>query len=120
MENAIVYRYITSLGSHLYSGNFNRIGTQPGYGGISNSSKGDAPGMLMWGLGFKGKYNKWSYKVQYMDFQYDEEPLGLDGTSTDDEVGQELDVRVAYTFSNHFTIANTFAAFDPGDGGMRG
>jgi hypothetical protein len=116
MENAIVYRYVTSLGTHLYSGNFNRIGSQAGYGGISNSSRGDAPGLLMWGLGFKGKYNKWSYKVQYMDFQYDEEPLGLDGTSTDDEVGQELDIRIAYTFSNHFTIANTFAAFDPGDG----
>ena len=27
MENAIVYRYLTSLGTHLYSGNFNRIGT---------------------------------------------------------------------------------------------
>ena len=116
MENAIVYRYITSLGSHLYSGNFNRIGTQPGYGGISNSSRGDAPGLLMWGVGFKGKYDKWSYKVQYMDFQYDEEPIGLDGTPTDDEVGQELDIRVAYAFSNHFTIANCFAAFDPGDG----
>jgi hypothetical protein len=116
MENAIVYRYVTSLGTHLYSGNFNRIGTQPGYGGISNSSRGDAPGLLMWGLGFKGKYEKWSYKVQYMDFSYDEEPIGLDGTSTDDEVGQEFDIRVAYAFSNHFTIANCFAAFDPGDG----
>jgi hypothetical protein len=115
MENSIVYRYVTSLGTHLYSGNFNRIGTQPGYGGISNSSRGDAPGLLMWGLGFKGKYDKWSYKVQYMDFQYDEEPIGLDGTSTDDEVGQELDIRVAYAFSNHFTIANCFAAFEPGD-----
>jgi hypothetical protein len=116
MENAIVYRLIPALGTHLYSGNFNVIGTQPGYGGISNSSKGDAPGMLMWGLGFKGKYGKWSYKVQYMDFQFDEEPIGWNGTRTDDEVGQEFDVRVAYAFSNHFTIANCFAAFDPGDG----
>ena len=116
MENAIVYRYLTSLGTHLYSGNFNRIGSQPGYGGISNSSRGDAPGLLMWGLGFKGKSGKWSYKVQYMDFSYDEEPMGLDGTSTDDEVGQEFDARVAYAFSKHFTIANCFAAFEPGDG----
>jgi len=30
-------------------------------------------------------------------------------------VGQELDVRVAYKFSKHFTIANCFAAFEPGD-----
>ena len=46
--------------------------------------------------------------------------LGLDAyghpKDVDDEVGQELDVRVAYTFSKHFTIANCFAAFDPGDG----
>jgi hypothetical protein len=116
MENAILYRAIPALGTNVYSGNFNQVGTQRGYGGISNSSKGDAPGLLMWGLGFKGKYEKWSYKVQYMDFQYDEEPLGLDGTRTDDEVGQEFDLRVAYAFSNHFTIANCFAAFDPGDG----
>jgi len=115
MENAIFYRTVLSLGTALYSGNFNIIGSDPGYGGIGNSSKGDAPGLLMWGLGFKGKYDKWSYKVQYLDFQFDEEPLGLDGTSTDDEVGQEFDVRVAYTFSKHFLIANTFAAFDPGD-----
>ena len=116
MENALVYRYIPNLGTHLYSGNFNVIGEKSGYGGIGNSSKGDAPGMLMWGLGFKGKYDKWSYKVQYMSFQFDEEPIGLDGvTRTDDEVGQEFDVRVAYTFSKHFTMANCFAAFDPGD-----
>jgi len=119
MENAIVYRLVPSLGTHLYSGNFNRIGTQPGYGGISNSSEGDAPGLLMWGLGFKGKYGKWSYKVQYMDFQFDEAPkIDAAGNpkNVDDEVGQEFDVRVAYAFSNHFTIANCFAAFEPGDG----
>jgi len=40
----------------------------------------------MWGLGFKGKYEKWSYKVQYMSFQFDEEPIGLDGvTRTDND-----------------------------------
>jgi hypothetical protein len=117
MENAIVYRMVPTLGTHLYSGNFNVIGGQAGYGGISNSSKGDAPGLLMWGLGFKGKYDKWSYQVQYMDFSFDEEPIGFDGvTRTDDEVGQEFDIRVAYAFSNHFTIANCFAAFDPGNG----
>jgi hypothetical protein len=116
MENAIVYRYIPTLKSHLYSGNFNVTGSQTGYGGIGNSSKGDAPGLVMWGLGFKGKYDKWSYKVQYMDFQFDEEPIGLDGvTRTDDEVGQEFDLRVAYAFSKHFTMANCFAAFVPGD-----
>jgi len=114
MENAIVYRWIPTLGTHLYSGNFNTIGQDTGYGGIGNSSKGDAPGMLMWGLGVKGKSGKWSYKVQYMDFSFDEEPDIL-YPGIDDEVGQEFDIRVAYTFSNHFSIANCFAAFEPGD-----
>jgi len=114
MENAIVYRYVPVLGTHLYSGNFNMTGSQTGYGGISNSSKGDAPGMLMWGLGFKGKFGKWSYKAQYMDFSFDEEPDIL-YPGVDDEIGQEFDLRVAYAFSKHFTIANCFAAFDPGD-----
>ena len=116
MENGFVYRSVPLLGSALYAGNFNGFGNQAGYGGDGNTETGDAPGLLMWGVGFKGKYDKWSYKVQYMDFQFDEEPIGLDGvTRTDDEVGQEFDVRVAYAFSKHFTIANCFAAFDPGD-----
>ncbi|MBW2643873.1 MAG: hypothetical protein JRC89_11025 [Deltaproteobacteria bacterium] len=114
MENAIVYRAISALGTSLYTGNFNMLGTQPGYGGIGNSSAGDAPGLLMWGVGFKGKYDKWSYKVQYMDFSFDEEPDQL-VAGVDDEVGQEFDVRVTYAFSNHFSISNCFAAFDPGD-----
>jgi hypothetical protein len=114
MENAIVYRYVPVLGTHLYSGNFNVVGSQAGYGGISNSSKGDAPGLLMWGLGVKGKYGNWSYQAQYMDFSFDEEPDAL-YPGVDDEVGQEFDLRVAYAFSKHFTIANCFAAFMPGD-----
>ncbi|MEA1969197.1 MAG: hypothetical protein U9N77_13400 [Thermodesulfobacteriota bacterium] len=111
MENAFVYRLLTSLGTHLYSGNFNMNGTQAGYGGISNSSKGDAPGLVMWGIGVKGKFmENWSYKAQYMNFEFDAAPDGID-----DEVGQEFDLRVQYTFSKHFSIANCFAAFDPGD-----
>ena len=119
MENAIVYRFVPTLGSFIYSGNFNMIGTAKGYGGTSNTSKGDAPGLLMWGLGFKGKYGKFSYKVQYMDFELDEAPkLDKAGNpkNVDDEWGQEFDLRVAYTFSKHFTLANCFSAFDPGDG----
>jgi hypothetical protein len=118
MENAIVYRYLTTLGTGLYSGNFNQFGTQTGYGGIGNGEHGDAPGLLMWGLGVKGKYGNWSYQAQYMDFSFDEEPkvdmLGA-AKNVDDEVGQEFDLRVAYDFSKHFTIANCFAAFIPGD-----
>ena len=118
MENAILYRAVPILRTGLYSGNFNATGTQKGYGGIGNTSKGDAPGLLMWGLGFKGKYEKWSYKIQYMSFEFDEEPkvdAAGNPKNVDDEVGQEFDLRVAYAFSNHFTIANCFAAFDPGD-----
>jgi hypothetical protein len=121
MENAIVYRGLrtpTGIGgswlSMLYSGNFNTIGTQNGYGGIGNLSRGDAPGLLMWGLGVKGKFGNWSYQAQYMDFSFDEEPDQL-VAGVDDEVGQEFDLRVAYAFSKHFTMANCFAAFDPGD-----
>lgn len=118
MENAIVYRMVPALGTHLYSGNFNTIGSQKGYGGIGNSSKGDAPGMLMWGLGVKGKIGKWSYKAQYMSFELDEEPQkNANGvfTDVDDEMGQEFDLRITYAFSNHFSISNCFAAFEPGD-----
>jgi len=121
MENSIVYRGLRSPGgigggwlSMLYSGTFNSLGTQNGYGGIGNLDKGDAPGLLMWGVGIKGKYGNWSYKAQYMDFSFDEEPDQI-VAGIDDEVGQEFDLRVAYTFSKHFTMANTFAAFDPGD-----
>jgi hypothetical protein len=114
MENAIVYRYVPVLKTHLYSGNFNVTGTQTGYGGISNSSKGDAPGLLMWGVGIKGKYGNWSYKAQYMDFSFDEEPDQI-VAGVDDEVGQEFDLRVTYGFSKHFSISNCFAAFEPGD-----
>ena len=110
MENGIVYRSVPHLGTALYAGNFNMIGDQTGYGGDSNTEMGDAPGLIMWGLGFKGTFGKWSYKVQYMDFSLDEEPEDLD-----DEMGQEFDLRVAYAFSKHFTIANCFAAFEPGD-----
>lgn len=111
MENAFVYRYLSSLGTHLYSGNFNMTGTQAGYGGISNSSKGDAPGLIMWGIGAKGNFcRNWSYKLQYMSFEFESEPDGVD-----DEVGQELDLRVQYKFSKHFKMANCIAVFDPGD-----
>jgi hypothetical protein len=114
MENGIVYRRLTVLGTQLYAGNFNGIGNQTGYGGDGNNEMGDAPGLIMWGLGVKGTFGKWSYKAQYMDFSFDEEPDHI-VAGIDDEVGQEFDLRVAYAFSKHFTIANCFAAFEPGD-----
>ena len=114
MENGFVYRSVAILGSALYAGNFNGIGNQRGYGGDGNTETGDAPGLIMWGLGAKGTFGKWSYKVQYMDFSFDEEPDHI-VAGIDDEVGQEFDLRVAYAFSKHFLVANCFAAFEPGD-----
>ncbi len=115
MENGFVYRSVAMLGSALYAGNFNGIGNQKGYGGDGNTETGDAPGLIMWGLGAKGTFGKWSYKVQYMDFSFDEEPDHI-VSGIDDEVGQEFDLRVTYAFSKHFSMSNCFAAFDPGDG----
>ena len=113
MENALIYRYIPSLGSHLYSNNFATLGTHQGYGGISNSSKGDGPGMIMYGAGAKGSINeKLSYKTQLMYFQLaEEDALGI----KDDEMGLEFDLQLTYKFSNHFSIGNVIAIFDPGD-----
>jgi hypothetical protein len=119
MENAIVYRYFSSLGTHLYSNNFNRIGTGgSGYGGISNSSTGDAPGMLMFGLGAKGVLSdRLSYKTQLMYFSYAEEDnvATVDGTTSDDEVGIEFDLQLTYKFNKHFSVGNVLAVFMPGD-----
>lgn len=121
MENAFVYRYNPALGTHLYSNNFNMLGTVPGYGGISNSSKSDAPGMIMLGIGARGALSeKLSYKAQAMYFQFAEESnltnVVNPGRDVDDEVGLELDLQITYQFNNHFSIGNVIAAFIPGDG----
>ncbi len=121
MENAFVYRYVPALGSHLYSNNFNTLGSSPGYGGISNSSKGDAPGMYMLGAGAKGSLGeKLSYKTQIMYFAFAEEDgledLGYGNGDVDDEVGYEFDLRLTYKFNNHFSLGNVLSVFVPGDG----
>lgn len=121
MENAIIYRYLTALGTHLYSNNFNTLGSASGYGGISNSSKADAPGMIMIGAGSKGALSdQLSYKAMIMYFMFESEdnlPNVVDpGTSVDDEVGLEIDFQLTYTFNKHFSLGNVLAVFVPGDG----
>ncbi len=113
MENALIYRFVPALGTHLYSNNFNTLGSTQGYGGISNSSRGNAPGMIMYGGGSKGQINEnLSYKVQVMYFTLaEEDALGIQN----DDMGLEFDLNLTYTFSNHFSIGNTLSIFEPGD-----
>lgn len=126
IENAMIYRYNTSLGSHLYSNNFNRLGSLSiggnsglgGYGGISNSSSADAPGMIMYGLGAKGQLtDEFSYKTQLMFFELEDTGAIEDvyGKKIDDDMGWEWDLQLTYVFNNHFSVGNTLAIFDPGD-----
>ncbi len=118
MENAMIYRYIPAIGSHLYSNNFATLGNTPGYGGISNSSKADSPGMMMLGFGAKGTMGAWGYQAQIMYFLFEEEGAleDLYGTSIDSEVGTEMDLRVTYAFNKHFSLGNVISVFIPGDG----
>lgn len=118
MENAMIYRYIPAIGSHLYSNNFATLGNTPGYGGISNSSKADSPGMMMLGLGAKGAMGAWGYQAQVMYFLFEETGALEDsyGTDIDSEVGTEMDLRVTYAFNEHFSLGNVISVFIPGDG----
>lgn len=120
IENAIIYRYVPTLGSHLYSHTFDMLagsGTSPGYGGISNSGQGSSPGLLQYGIGAKGKYKNWFYKTQFMYFFFAEQGAleEIHGKSIDDEVGWEFDLRTGYNFGKHFTLAATVSMFEPGD-----
>lgn len=120
IENALVYRYVPTLGSHLYSSSFDLLakgGATPGYGGISNSGRGSAPGLYQYGVGAKGAIEDFSYKTQVMVFNFADQG-GLEdiyGTSIDSYVGTEADLRLLYKFSKHFSLGNTLAVFVPGD-----
>ncbi len=119
MENAMIYRYNAALGTHLYSNTFNMLGSTQGYGGISNSSKGDAPGMLMLGMGAKGQLTEeLCYKAQLMYFELDDTGALEDiaGYDIDEEMGWEFDLQLTYKLNNHFSIGNTLSIFEPGDG----
>ncbi|BBO83271.1 hypothetical protein DSCO28_38370 [Desulfosarcina ovata subsp. sediminis] len=118
MENAFIYRYVSVLGSHLYSNNFAILGGDtPGYGGISNSSSGDSPGLLSYGIGVKGEIDKFAYRAQILFMTFEEEGALEDvyGNDIDSYVGTEYDIHLSYKFGKHFTLANCLSIFDPGD-----
>jgi hypothetical protein len=117
MENAMIYRYIPAIGSHLYSNDFATLGTSAGYGGIGNSAKADSPGMIMLGMGAKGAMGAWGYQAQVMYFLFEEEGAleKTKGSNIDNEVGTEVDLRVTYAFNEHFSLGNVISVFIPGD-----
>ena len=118
MENALIYRLVPALGTHLYSNDFTMLGENSGFGGISNSGKAESPGMMTLGFGTKGKFNKWSYKTQFQYFMMAEQGALEDiyEKSIDEELGWEFDLLLTYHFNKHFSLGNCLAVFDPGDG----
>lgn len=123
MENALIYRTVSAMGSVLYSNNFALLGTPgSGYGGIGNSSRGEnSPGMISLGVGARGDINEqFSYKTQIQYFMFAEED-GLTnvvnpGQKVDDTVGIEFDLNLTYKFNSHFSLGNTLSVFFPDDG----
>lgn len=119
MENAIIYRMFPVIGSHLYSNTPDNLGENPGYGGISNASSADSPGMVTLGVGAKGSVGKWSYKGQLQYFWLAETGAMEDSTlyadDIDDALGLEGDLQLTYSFNKHFSLGNVLSMFDPGD-----
>lgn len=125
LENAFIYRAVPVLGSNIYELGLQNLGNPAsGYGGSTNLNCGDAPGLIMLGVGARGNVTEqFSYKAQIMYFQAAEEdnfkkilPNGTRSTETvDDMIGVEFDVNLAYAFSQHFSLGNTLAFFFPGD-----
>ncbi len=95
-----------------------------GYGGIGGASYAGSPGMIFYGLGFKGNLSDIvakgvSYKIQGYYMQYEdtgamEDYLGI--SSIDDEIGWGVTWNLKYQLNKHFYILNTLTVFDPGDG----
>lgn len=122
MENAIIYKYLPALGSHLYANDFAMLGgAGTGYGGISDSGSAYSPGMYSLGIGCKGSIDKLSYKTQFQYFWFAEtgalEDLGTyaGGNDIDDQVGWEYDLQLTYHFNKHFSLGNVISYFDPDD-----
>ncbi len=120
--NAYIYQQIPVLGSKLYSNNFNMLGTPgSGYGGVNNSSTGDAPGLIMMGFGLKGTifFNNFFYKTQVTGYKF-HKTGGIEKvhskSNIDNFVGIEYDLNFSYRFNNHFSIGNTLSVFVPQDG----
>ena len=119
MENAIIYRYVPALGTHLYEGTPNMLGgSGTGYGSISNSGSANFPGMISYGIGAKGKQGKFQYKTMFQYFMFDDTGAleDVEGKKIDDEMGWEFDLQLTYNFTNHFSLGNTVSFFDPGEG----
>jgi hypothetical protein len=131
IEDSFIAHYVPVLGSNLYSYLPARIGAgdDTGYGGVSDHSSAESPGMQALFLGMMGNHGKWYYKLQGSYFEFEEvgalEDLGELGVFSgegaqkgdiDDEMGFEITFRLKYDFSNHFSIANVISAFEPGDG----
>ncbi len=121
MLHAYIYQQIPVLGSRLYANHFNMLGTAgSGYGGASNSSTGDAPGLVMMGFGFKGVIvDDLSYKTQVTAYKF-HKTKGIEKaysiSQIDSFVGIEYDLNLLYKISNHFSIGNTVSIFLPQDG----
>jgi hypothetical protein len=121
IANAFIYRYIPVLGSNIYEGHFQDLGTAgSGYGAATNTACGDAPGLIMLGAGLKGAIDeKLSYKTQLMYFRMAQTDNFLKAGSTtkhsDEEVGTEFDLQLTYKFNPHFSVGNVIAVFLPGN-----
>ena len=131
IEDSFIAHYVPVLGSNLYSYTPARLGAgdDTGYGGVSDHSSAENPGMQSVFLGMSGSYDKWFYKLQGAYFEFEEvgalEDLGKLGVfngdgaregDIDDEMGIEVTFRLKYNFSNHFSIGNVISCFEPGDG----
>jgi hypothetical protein len=120
MPNAIIYRYVPALGSHLYDGTPSMLGGEGnGYGAISNSGSANSPGMIAYGIGARGEKEKLKYKVMFQYFEFENTGALEDSESIhsiDDEMGWEFDFNLTYELTNHFSLGNTISVFNPGNG----
>jgi len=118
MSNAMIYKQVPVLGAPLYSNAPERLGDALGYGGVSNKASADNPGLQSLGIGTKGSMNKWNYQLQLQYLMFAETGALEDnmGKSIDDSMGYEGDLKIAYNFSENFSLGNSISVFSPGDG----
>ena len=100
-----------------------------GYGAIGGASYVGSPGIIFYGVGFKGNLSDIvakgvSYKIQgyYMEYEstgaLEDYYSALKGkkVSIDEEMGWGIAWNLKYQLNKHFYILNTLNIFDPGDG----
>jgi len=120
-----------TTGTVLYSINPTLLplwtGAGMGYGAIGGSGRTGSPGVVFYGLGFKGDLSDVvakgvSYKLQGYYIEYEDtgalEDYGLPSgkASMDEEMGWGIALNLKYQINKHFYIMNTTNIFDPGDG----